>query len=179
MSNAAATDHLPEIPMKDSGSGIRPGEIAVDLPEKFDAGVYFIGRIRTPWTLREACPKNARESDAVCTIEVEPRWQQALAGVETCTHLLVLYWMDKARRDLARQVPRHLGEPRGTFALRSPARPNPIAASVVRLLRVDQSTLSVVGLDCLDGTPLVDLKPYFASVDAVPDAVVGHATRRS
>jgi len=155
--------------------GIREGEVAVDLPSAFDAGLYFIGRIRTPWTRREDCPKNARESDAVCTIEVDPRWIEALTGVETCSHLLALYWMDKARRDLVLQMPRHLGEQRGTFALRSPVRPNPIAASVVRLLNVDGTRLSVVGLDCLDGTPLVDLKPYFASTDAVPDAVVGHA----
>ncbi len=157
---------------------IRPGEATVAPPERFDAGLYFIGRIRTPWTRREDCPKNARESGAVCSIETDPRWAQALAGVETCTHLLVLYWMDKERRDLVRQVPRHLGEPRGTFALRSPARPNPIAASVVRLVRVSGCMLEVVGLDCLDGTPLLDLKPYFASTDAVPDAVVGHARRR-
>ncbi len=123
---------------------------------------------------RDDCPKNARESDAVCTIEVDPRWAQALTGIETCTHLLVLYWMDRARRDLVLQVPRHYGEPRGTFALRSPVRPNPIAVSVVRLLpRSTAPRLSVVGLDCLDGTPLLDLKPYFASTDAVPDAVVG------
>ena len=159
--------------------GIRPGEIAAPLPERFDAQVYFIGRIRTPWTRREDCPKNARESDAVCTIEIDARWQAALTGIETCTHLLVLYWMDRARRDLVVQVPRHYSEPRGTFALRSPVRPNPIAASVVRLTGVDGTRLSVVGLDCLDGTPLIDLKPYFASVDSVPEAVVGwHAEGR-
>ena len=62
---------------------------------------------------------------------------------------------------------------RGTFALRSPARPNPIAMSVVKLLGVEGNKLSVVGLDCLDGTPLLDIKPYFASTDSVPDAVVG------
>jgi tRNA (Thr-GGU) A37 N-methylase len=71
------------------------------------------------------------------------------------------------------QVPRNRSGTRGTFALRSPARPNPIATSVARLERIDGNRLSVVGLDCLDGTPLIDLKPYFASTDAVPDAVVG------
>jgi tRNA-Thr(GGU) m(6)t(6)A37 methyltransferase TsaA len=158
---------------------IRPGEIAAPLPERFDAQVYFVGRIRTPWSRREDCPKNARESDAVCTIEVDERWQAALTGIETCTHLLVLYWMDRARRDLVIQAPRHYAEPRGTFALRSPVRPNPIAASVVRLVGVEGTRLSVVGLDCLDGTPLIDLKPYFASVDAVPEAEVGwHAKER-
>jgi tRNA-Thr(GGU) m(6)t(6)A37 methyltransferase TsaA len=159
---------------------IRPGEIAVPLPDRFDASVYFIGRIRTPWKTRDECPKNARESDALCTIEVDQRWAQALTAIETCTHLLVLYWMDQARRDLVLQAPRHYNEPRGTFALRSPVRPNPVAASVVPLLKVDGTRLSVVGLDCLDGTPLIDIKPYFASVDAVPDAVVGwHAKRKN
>jgi len=154
-------------------AGIRPGEVAVELPGQFDAGLYFIGRIRTPWTHRDDCPKNARESEAVCTIEVEARWAAALTDIGTCSHLLVLYWMHQARRDLVLQVPRHLGRPRGTFALRSPVRPNPVAASVVRLLALDGTRLSVVGLDCLDGTPLVDLKPYYASTDAVPDATIG------
>jgi tRNA-Thr(GGU) m(6)t(6)A37 methyltransferase TsaA len=81
--------------------------------------------------------------------------------------------MDKSPRDLVLQVPRHYGEPRGTFALRSPARPNPIALSVVKLLSIEGTKLSVVGLDCLDGTPMLDIKPYFASVDCVPEAVVG------
>jgi tRNA-Thr(GGU) m(6)t(6)A37 methyltransferase TsaA len=165
--------------MADDAYGIRPGEEAVELPPEPDAGVYFVGRIRTPWSRREDCPKNARESDAVCVIEVAARWAPALKDVETCSHLVVLYWMDQARRDLARQVPRHYGEQRGTFALRSPARPNPIALGVVRLLKVEGTKLSVVGLDCLDGTPLLDIKPYFASTDAVPDAVTGwHAARK-
>ena len=116
----------------------------------------------------------------MCTIEIDGRWAPALKDVETCSHLVVLYWMDKARRDLTLQVPRHYGEQRGTFALRSPARPNPIAMSVVKLLKVDGARLTVQGLDCLDGTPLIDIKPYFASTDAVPDAVTGwHAARKS
>jgi tRNA-Thr(GGU) m(6)t(6)A37 methyltransferase TsaA len=164
--------------MADDPYAKRDGEVAVALPTSFDAGLYFVGRIRTPWRTRDDCPKNARESDAVCTIEVDPGFAAALTGVETCSHMLVLYWMDRARRDLVIQAPRHYGEPRGTFALRSPVRPNPIAASVVKLIGRDGTRLSVVGLDCIDGTPLLDLKPYFASTDAVPDAVVGwHAPR--
>ncbi len=102
--------------------------------DHFDASLYYIGRIRTPWNRREDCPKNARESDAVCTIELDPRWAEGLTGLETVSHVLLLYWMDKARRDLLVQSPRHYTDRRGTFALRSPARPNPIAASVARLL---------------------------------------------
>jgi tRNA-Thr(GGU) m(6)t(6)A37 methyltransferase TsaA len=156
---------------------ISPGEVAVALPGSFDAGIYFIGRIRTPWTRREDCPKNARGSDAVCTIALDPRYAAALDGVANCSHLVVLYFMDQARRDLMVQSPRH-GDRRGTFALRSPVRPNPIAMSVVRLLGVEGTSLKVVGLDCLDGTPLIDLKPYFASVDSVPDATVGGQPRK-
>jgi tRNA-Thr(GGU) m(6)t(6)A37 methyltransferase TsaA len=160
--------------------GLWEGEVATDLPATFDASLYYVGRIHTPWKQRKDCPKNARESEDVCTIVVEERWAPALKDVESCSHLVVLYWMDRSRRDIVLQVPRHYGEQRGTFSLRSPARPNPIAMSVVRLLKVEGNTLSVVGLDCLDGTPLLDLKPYFASTDAVPDAVVGwHKARKA
>jgi tRNA-Thr(GGU) m(6)t(6)A37 methyltransferase TsaA len=156
-----------------SRDGIRDGEVTAALPDSADAAIYFVGRIHTPWTTRRSCPKNGRESDAVCTIAVDPRWAAALQNVESCTHLIVLYWMDQARRDIAVQVPGHYGVGRGTFSLRSPVRPNPIALSVVRLIKVEGNVLSVVGLDCLDGTRLVDLKPYFVSTDCVPDAVVG------
>jgi tRNA-Thr(GGU) m(6)t(6)A37 methyltransferase TsaA len=157
-------------------SDIRAGEIAVRLPDHFDASVYFIGRIRTPWKTRKECPKNARaarETGAVCTIDLDPRWAAGLKDIERCTHLVVLYWMDKARRDLAVQVPGHLGKGRGSFALRSPVRPNPIAMSVVKLQKVDGAKLEVIALDCLDGTPLIDIKPYYASTDSIPDAVTG------
>ena len=154
--------------------GVRPGEVTIELPKKTDAGVYFIGRIRTPWNDRNDCPKNARGSDAVCTVELDARFVPGLKDVESCSNLVLLYWMDKAPRDLVVQVPgHHHGNQHGTFALRSPARPNPIAMSVVKLLGVKDGKLSVVGLDCLDGTPLLDIKPYFPSTDSVPDAVVG------
>jgi tRNA-Thr(GGU) m(6)t(6)A37 methyltransferase TsaA len=159
--------------------GIWDGEVAVELPKEFDASLYYIGRIQTPWKQRKDCPKNARESDAVCTVELDPRWAPALKDLETCTHIVLLYWMDRSRRDIVLQMPRHYGVQRGTFALRSPARPNPIAMSVVRLLKVEGNKLEVVGLDCLDGTPLIDIKPYFASTDAVSDAEVGwHKARK-
>ena len=153
--------------------GLREGEVAVELPPCFDASLYYIGHIRTPWKRREDCPKNPRESDATCVIAVDPRWTKALQGLETVSHVVVLYWMDRARRDLVLQAPHHYSERRGTFALRSPVRPNPIAVSVARIVRIEGCTLTVVGLDCVDNTPLLDLKPYFASTDSVPDAAVG------
>jgi tRNA-Thr(GGU) m(6)t(6)A37 methyltransferase TsaA len=159
--------------MTNKDFGVWEGEVTTDLPDKFNASLYFIGRIHTPWKQRKDCPKNARQSDAVCTVVLDPRWSAGLQDVATCSHIVLLYWMDKSPRNLVLQVPGHAGVPRGTFALRSPARPNPIAMSVVQLKRIDGNNLSVVGLDCLDGTPLIDIKPYFASTDSVPDAVVG------
>ncbi len=177
---AKPKDPARESASRDDWYGLREGEVAAALPEEFDASLYYIGRIRTPWQRREDCPKNARQSDAVCTVELDPRWAEGLTGLESVSHVLLLYWMDQARRDLLVQSPRHYTERRGTFALRSPARPNPIAASVARLVRIEGNTLSVVGLDCLDNTPLLDIKPYFASTDSVPDAQVGwHAGRGS
>lgn len=157
----------------------RPGEQRAAPPAVSDAGLYFIGRIRTPWHSLGDCPKNSAEADAVCAIELDARYAAGLKDVATCTHLVVLYWMSEAPRDMIVQHPRHYAEPHGVFALRSPARPNPIALSVVQLLGVDGTTLRVRGIDCLDGTPLLDLKPYFASTDAKPDARVGwHEARK-
>jgi tRNA (adenine37-N6)-methyltransferase len=139
---------------------LRPGEVTVDLPAGFDGGIYFIGRVRTPWRSRSECPKQGDpETGPICRIEVDPRWHEALDGVERHANLQVLYWMDQARRDIVRQSPRSDGQTRGTFSLRSPVRPNPIASSVVRLVGREGRALLVRGLDCLDGTPLVDVKP--------------------
>ncbi|MGH6816494.1 MAG: tRNA (N6-threonylcarbamoyladenosine(37)-N6)-methyltransferase TrmO [Hyphomicrobiaceae bacterium] len=145
----------------------RPGETTIDLPTPSDAELLFIGRIRTPYATRAECPKNPREKEALATVELDPRYAAGLDGIELFSHLILLYWMDEARRDLIRQVPSHLGRPRGTFALRSPARPNPIALAVVELIRIESPNLIVRSLDCRDGTPLIDIKPYFASIDSV------------
>jgi tRNA-Thr(GGU) m(6)t(6)A37 methyltransferase TsaA len=151
-------------------SAIRPGEATVELPTAFDAGVYFIGRIRTPFKTREDCPKNTAQSDAEGRVELDPRYAQGLKDLQLYSHAILLYWMDQARRDLIEQVPAHLGKPRGTFALRSPVRPNPISVGVVEIVRVEGSAVVVRRVDCVDGTPLIDIKPYFASTDSVPGA---------
>lgn len=153
----------------------RPGEEAIPLPEAYDAGLYFIGRIRTPWARRGDCPKNGLQTEAVCTLEVDPAYAAALRNVSGASHLIVLYWMDRAARDLVLQQPRHAPGPRGTFSLRSPARPNPIALSVVERLGIDGGRVSVRGLDCIDGTPLLDIKPYYATTDSRPGATIDRA----
>jgi tRNA-Thr(GGU) m(6)t(6)A37 methyltransferase TsaA len=153
----------------------RAGERRLEggAPPADEAGLVFIGRIRTPFTARGRCPKNVRESEAVCRIELEPRYAPALDGLETASHVIVLYWLDQAERDFLVQAPGHAPRPLGTFALRSPNRPNPIGFAAVPLLGIDGPAVTVRGLDCLDGTPLLDLKPYIARTDAHPDATLG------
>lgn len=138
---------------------IRPGEVAIAIPAPADAAIAFIGRIHTPWTDRRDCPRRGTEDGPLCRIVIDPLWQQALTNITAHARLQILYWMHLSRRDLVLQMPRGAEKPIGTFALRSPVRPNPIASSVVRLERVEGTTLFVRGLDCVDGTPLVDIKP--------------------
>jgi tRNA-Thr(GGU) m(6)t(6)A37 methyltransferase TsaA len=138
---------------------LRSGEVAVPLPGDTDAGVYFIGTIRTPWQTRGECPKRGSLDGPICSIVVDPRWHQGLTDIGAHPRLQVLYWMHRARRDLVLQTPLRTGRTTGIFSLRSPVRPNPIASSVVVLVGIEGGTVHVRGLDCLDGTPLIDLKP--------------------
>ena len=148
----------------------RPGEIAIDLPLDTDAGLRFIGRIRSPWATPADCPKNSRERREIGTVEIDHRYAAGLKDLEGFSHAILLYWLDRARRDLIVQCPSHLGAPRGVFALRSPVRPNPIGLAVVEIVAIEGAHITVRNIDCADMTPLIDIKPYFASIDAVPDA---------
>lgn len=138
---------------------IRDAEVSVVTPAATDAGLAFIGRIRTPWTSRLMCPRQGRADGPTCRIELFEPWVAALAGIERFERLEVLYWLHLSRRDLVLQSPASDGKVRGTFALRSPVRPNPIGTSIATLVGREGGTLLVRGLDCLDDTPLLDLKP--------------------
>jgi tRNA-Thr(GGU) m(6)t(6)A37 methyltransferase TsaA len=138
---------------------MRAGESAVEFPQATDAGVVFVGRIRTPWTDRLQCPRQGRPDGPICRIEVFDPWVAALDGITEYARLEVLYWLHESRRDLVRQSPRNDGVARGAFSLRTPVRPNPIGTQIVTLVGVEGPVVLVRGLDCLDGTPLLDLKP--------------------
>ena len=153
----------------------RPHEIVLpDDPAGHadDARLVFIGYIQSPWETRADCPKNlriARERGKSASAQVDEIWREGLGGLEDYSHIVLLYWMHEARRDIILQSPRHSLEPSGTFALRSPVRPNPIALATVKLLNIDQASgvLEIDAIDCLNGTPLIDIKPFIASVDGV------------
>lgn len=138
---------------------IRAGETLVEAPPPTDAGLVFIGRIHTPWTDRLACPRQGRSDGPTCRIEVFEPWVAALDGIAAYRRIEVLYWLHLSRRDIVRQSPRDDGTARGAFSLRTPVRPNPIGTQLVTLVGVADGILIVRGLDCVDGTPLLDLKP--------------------
>jgi len=130
-------------------SEVRAGEVVVEAPPPDDAGLVFIGCIHTPWTSRLMTPRQGRVDGPVCRIEIFEPWVPALRGIDQYERLEVLYWLHLSRRDLVLQSPK----------LRTPVRPNPIGTSMVKLVGVEGANVMVQGLDCLDGTPLVDLKP--------------------
>jgi tRNA-Thr(GGU) m(6)t(6)A37 methyltransferase TsaA len=140
-------------------STIREGELAVDIPQPRDAALYFIGRIRTPWTSREMTPRQGSREGPVCRLEIFEPWVTAIKGVDFYSNLEVIYWLHQSRRDLVLQSPKKDGSTRGTFSLRSPVRPNPIGTSIVRFVGIEGNVILVRGLDCLDQTPLLDIKP--------------------
>jgi tRNA-Thr(GGU) m(6)t(6)A37 methyltransferase TsaA len=148
-----------------------------------DAGLVFVGRVHSDWKSGPGAPRNLTEARQrhgtgqpakAAWIEIEAPYRPCLAGLAAYSHVIVLGWLAKARRDLARIHPEHVAEPRGVFALRSPVRPNPVSLSVVRLLGVDEvaGRIDLDAIDLFDGTPVVDIKPYRPGVDAVPEAVV-------
>lgn len=155
---------------------VRPGEVVLPFDPAADATVClaFIGTIRSPWTPQD-CPRNitrARETGQGASIALQPRYAEGLAGLSVGQAVIAVYWMDKARRDLIVQAPGHAGGPRGTFALRSPNRPNCLALSTVVITSLDPVT-GVIGIDAIDtydGTPLIDLKPWLPGVDMPPGA---------
>ena len=154
----------------------RDGEVQLDFdPAKTadDAALVFIGRIRSSWHERGDAPRNiasARSTGKQARLEIDAPWRPGLSGLKAGQWIIVLYWMDRARRDLIIQVPRHIGTPRGVFSLRSPVRPNPVAMSSVRITDIDLAggQIGIDAIDCLDNTPLLDIKPWINTIEGIP-----------
>ena len=156
---------------------VREGEITLpfDPAEMTDGpACVFIGQVRTPWKTRAECPRNMwearrrmRETGQTAALHIAPPYRPGLLHVRDFSHLIVSYWMHEAARHIIVQCPRHMPGPRGVFSLRSPARPNPVAISTVKLLDVDEEAgiVRIDALDCIDGTPLFDLRPWVADID--------------
>jgi tRNA-Thr(GGU) m(6)t(6)A37 methyltransferase TsaA len=133
-----------------------------------------IGRIRTPFTHPVGMPVQGLLTGTEGTVEREPAYEAGLTDIEGFSHLILLYAFDQAGDDVP-LLQRPLVEDalHGVFAIRSPVRPNPIGLTVVRLLSREGRLLKVRGVDMLDGTPLLDIKPYVARFDAPKESTSG------
>lgn len=127
-----------------------------------DMQLVAIGQIHTPYRRLDDCPRNVSDDGPECRLVIEPHYRQALDGLRPGQRLEILYWLDQAQCTTLQRPSRRTGEVKGIFALRTPHRPNPIGSAGVLLLAIEDSQLIVRGLDCLDGTVLIDIKPYRA-----------------
>lgn len=127
--------------------------------EARDAVLTFIGHIETPYRTLADCPYNVNPGGPECRIVVRPEFAPGLTGLEPGNRVLVLYWLERASRTKSLVGERRSGRVAGAFAARTPHRPNPIGAAVVAIEAIAGSTLVVRGMDCVNGTALLDLKP--------------------
>jgi tRNA-Thr(GGU) m(6)t(6)A37 methyltransferase TsaA len=132
-----------------------------------------IGVIHSPWKARGDAPFQGRKAKEEQTIEVYPEYAEGMKDIERASHLIVLYWCHLAGREKLQTVTPFGPEIRGVFACRAPARPNPIAFCVAELIRRDGNRLLVRGVEALDGSPLLDIKPYSSEIDSVTGVVIG------
>ena len=125
-----------------------------------------IGVARTPFTDTKQVPKGlGAKHDTDGVLEISPEFEAGLTDVEGFSHLFVLWEFDRSHDfDLIARPPADGGAAHGVFATRSPRRPNPIGLTVVELLRREGRIVHVRGVDMLDGTPILDIKPYLSSV---------------
>lgn len=132
-----------------------------------------IGVIRSPYRTVDKAPFQGRFSEEEAELEIYEDYAGGLKDVEASRYLILLYWGHLADRSVLQTVTPWGPEVRGVFACRSPSRPNPVEFCVVELLRREGNRLVVRGLDAVDGSAVVDIKPYSARIDCVPDAVIG------
>ncbi len=139
--------------------------------------IETIGVIRTPFTQRSGMPIQGPLTPRYAgRVEVNPAWEGGLKDIEGFSHIILLYLFHQAGVcDRMHVKPFMDDHEHGIFAVRSPLRPNPIGLTTVRLVGREEATLFVEGVDMLDGTPLIDIKPYLAKVDAHPGATSGWA----
>lgn len=132
-----------------------------------------IGRvIKSPYKARGDAPRQGRlEPEKEAEIEIFEEFREGLGSLSGISHIYVLLWFDRAERNTLEARPPHLGgEKRPVFCTRSPARPNPIGLDIAEVISVKDGIIKVAGMDALEGTPVIDIKPYTPSIDCIPGA---------
>jgi tRNA-Thr(GGU) m(6)t(6)A37 methyltransferase TsaA len=139
-----------------------------------DVTYHSIGTIHSPFTdLRDMPVQPAGEASAPGVVEILPEYADGLRDLEGFSHVILIYHLHGVRRVDLTVTPFLASGPKGIFATRAPTRPNPIGLSVVQLVRIEGNVLHIAAIDVLDGTPLLDLKPYVEEFDHPQGAVAG------
>lgn len=126
-----------------------------------------IGTVKSPYKSRGEAPHQGRNVDELSQIIILPEYEEGLEGVERYHQLFILYWFDRAEEPLLKVVPHGRTQKRGIFSTRAPPRPNPIGLTLVDLIKREGPVLTVRGLEALDGSPVLDIKPYLPGLDAL------------
>lgn len=138
-----------------------------------------IGVIHSPFTDKAQTPIQPSRSQAVGRVEIYPEFADGLQGLEGFSHIILLYAFHQSNSYTLQVQPFLDDQLHGLFATRHPCRPNPLGLSVVRLLARRESILEIEGVDVLDGTPLLDIKPYVPDFDVRTDVKTGWYAQRS
>lgn len=135
------------------------------------ADVHPIGIVRSPYLNRGDAPRQGRFTpDTEMDIEIFEEYQDGIGDFAGISHIFVLLWFDRSSRTTLSARPSWAKDIRPVFTTRSPDRPNPIGLDIGKIISISDRTIRVAGLDALDGTPILDIKPYAPSIDAIPDA---------
>jgi tRNA-Thr(GGU) m(6)t(6)A37 methyltransferase TsaA len=133
-----------------------------------------IGIIHTPFTDRKGTPIQPRRGRGIKgTVEIFPQYAEGLVDLDGFSHIYLIFHLNRSEGFNLRVVPYLDDTERGVFATRAPRRPNPIGLSVVRLDRIEGTTLHIEDIDILDGTPLLDIKPFIHRFDEPDDIRIG------
>ena len=135
------------------------------MNDKTEFVVKPIGVIRTPFKSSENTPIQSSKSDTRGYVEVATEYLDALKSLDGFSHIILIYWFHRAKPPKMKMKPFLDTEEHGLFSIRAPSRPNPIGISTVRLLRLEGTRLDIEGVDILDGTPLLDIKPFVPEFD--------------
>lgn len=155
---------------------VRSGDgSTAEPPQSIRFEIRIIGRARTPFQRREDAPHQPNASTAEGVIAIEPEYRAGLADLDSLDRIWLLFLFDRSSGWAAKVKPPRGGSKRGVFATRAPNRPSQIGLTSVQLdgVDIDRGEVRVRGIDLLDGTPILDIKPYMATIDAWPDASHG------
>ena len=141
--------------------------------------MHSIGIIHSPFTEKDKTPIQASRSQAIGLVEIYPEFADGLKDIEGFSHIYLLYAFHESDGYTLQVKPFLDDQEHGIFATRHPCRPNPIGISVVKLLSRKENSLTVEGIDMLDGTPLLDIKPYIPDFDLRTDVRTGWYETRS